>query len=170
MRLIALIISVLTLSACTGLPKNIEPVDNFELDRYLGKWYEIARLDHRFERGLSKVTAEYTMRDDGGVVVKNRGYKEKTDEWSEAEGKAYFTKDTDVGHLKVSFFGPFYGTYAVFDLDKEDYQYAFVSGNNTKYLWLLSRTPEVSDALKARFVEQASSAGFKTDELIWVQQ
>ena len=93
-----------------GLPKNIEPVTGFESDKYLGTWYEIARLDHRFERGLSNVTATYTPRDDGGLVVANRGYSTTKLEWKEAEGKAYLVGDASVGHLKVSFFGPFYAT------------------------------------------------------------
>ena len=163
---IALLLALLT--ACTGLPKNVEPVQDFELDRYLGTWYEIARLDHRFERGLQNVTANYALKDDGGVVVTNRGYSAKKREWNEAEGKAYFVGDTNTGHLKVSFFGPFYGTYAVFELDKVDYQYAFVSGNTTKYLWLLSRTPTVSDEVMANFKQRAAELEFDLDGLIMV--
>ncbi len=170
MKIIGVLLSALALVGCTGLPRNIEPVREFDVDQYLGTWYEIARLDHRFERGLSQVTAEYTLKEDGGVLVTNRGYKEASDEWSTAEGQAYFVKDKDVGHLKVSFFGPFHASYVVFDLDEENYQYAFVTGYNRKYLWLLSRTPEVSEELKSRFLQQAESAGFDTSELIWVQQ
>ncbi|MFA0071671.1 lipocalin family protein, partial [Vibrio breoganii] len=109
-----------------------------------GTWYEVARLDHSFERGLSNISAEYSLRDDGGVKVVNRGYSLEKGEWNEAEGKAYFVEESDQGYLKVSFFGPFYGAYVVFELDKEGYQYAFVSGPDTDYLWLLSRTPEVA--------------------------
>jgi len=157
-------------SACTGLPKQIEPVDEFEVDRYLGRWYEIARLDHRFERGLSKVTATYSLRDDGGLVVKNRGYSASKGEWKEATGKAYFVGDKQVGHLKVSFFGPIYGSYAVFELDKQDYQYAFVSGNTTKFLWFLSRTPTVSDESLERFKSRSEELGFDISKLILVDQ
>lgn len=156
------------ISGCTGLPKQVEPVSDFELNRYLGTWYEIARLDHRFERGLRNVTATYSMRDDGGVVVSNRGYSEKKGEWKDAQGKAYFVGDANTAHLKVSFFGPFYGSYAVFELDKENYQYAFVSGNTTKYLWLLSRTPTVSDNTLSTFIEKASTLNFDTSKLIMV--
>lgn len=170
MKLLVMLSSLLALVGCTGLPKNIEPVRNFDIDQYLGTWYEIARLDHRFERGLSKVTAEYSLRDDGGVTVTNKGYKAASDEWSTAEGKAFFKDDPEIGHLKVSFFGPFYASYVVFELDEEDYQYAFITGYNQKYLWMLSRTPQVSEDLKSRFVQQAESAGFNTDELIWVEQ
>lgn len=156
------------ISACTGLPKNVVPVTDFETERYLGKWYEIARLDHRFERGLRNVTATYSLREDGGLVVENRGYSAKKSEWQDATGKAYYVGDDTVGHLKVSFFGPFYGSYAVFELDKTDYQYAYISGNSTKYLWFLSRTPEVSDAQLEAFKGRASALGFDTSELILV--
>ncbi len=163
-----LVLFAVLLSGCTGLPKGVEPVDQFELDRYLGKWHEIARLDHRFERGLSNVTAEYSLRNPGSVTVENRGYSVKKEKWQEATGKAKFKSDSDVGHLLVSFFGPFYGSYVVFELD--DYQHAFVAGNNFDYLWFLSRTPTVSDAKKALFIEKAEELGFATDELIWVDQ
>jgi len=161
---------LLLVSACTGLPKNVEPVSNFNVNDYLGTWYEIARLDHRFERGLRNVTAEYSLRDDGGLVVKNRGYSTKTSEWKQSTGKAYFVDDKDKGHLKVSFFGPFYGSYAVFGLDQPDYQYAFISGNTVKYLWLLSRTPQVPAELVEQFKEEAKALGFDTDALIMVDQ
>lgn len=155
------------LSACTSLPDNVEPVKNFDVNKYLGKWYEVARLDHSFERGLSKVSAEYVMREDGGVDVINRGYSEQDQEWNEALGKAYFVDDKNTGHLKVSFFGPFYSSYVVFELG-EQYDYAFISGFNTNYLWLLSRTPTVDDAIKQRFISQAKEKGFDTSELIWL--
>jgi len=158
------------LAGCTGVPEGVQPVKGFELDRYLGKWYEIARLDHSFERGLSRVTAEYSMREDGGVRVVNRGYVAETGEWDEAVGKAYFVEDADTGYLKVSFFGPFYGAYVVFELDQESYQYAFISGPDRSYLWLLARTPEISEELRRHFVEQAGSLGFDTDALIFVDQ
>ena len=162
------LVPLVALAACTGLPSGVEPVQNFELNKYLGKWYEVARLDHRFERGLENVTAEYTLREDGGVRVINKGYKTDAGEWSEIEGKAYFVGPEDRGHLKVSFFGPLYASYVVFELDQENYQYAFVSGNTTSYLWLLSRTPEVSDELLERFKTRAKELGFDTDALIYV--
>ena len=158
------------LSGCLGMPESVKPVQDFELDRYLGKWYEVARLDHSFERGMEQVTAEYSMRADGGVRVLNRGYSVEKNKWSEAEGKAFFVGESDEGYLKVSFFGPFYGSYVVFDLDRENYQYAFISGPDTSYLWFLSRTPTVDPELLARFVEQARSLGFDTDQLIYVNQ
>lgn len=170
MQPLLIFLSILFISGCLGKPDNVTPVDDFDLNQYLGKWYEIARLDHSFERGLSKVTAEYSMREDGGVKVINRGFSAKDNEWDEAEGKAYFVNEENQGYLKVSFFGPFYGSYIVFDLDKENYQYSFVAGPNTSYLWLLSRTPTTSDELKDQFIKKAKELGFNTDELIFVEQ
>lgn len=160
----------LLLAACTGMPEGVKPVSGFELERYLGTWYEIARLDHSFERGLSRVTAEYSLREDGGVRVVNRGFFAAKGEWDEAEGKAYFVESPDLGYLKVSFFGPFYGSYVVFELDHEDYQYAFISGPDTSYLWLLARTPTVSAEVLQRFIERSQALGFETDSLVLVDQ
>lgn len=167
MRLLPVIFLVILLSGCLKIPQDIEPVDGFELDRYLGKWYEIARLDHSFERGLANITAEYTLRDDGGVKVINKGLSMTENKWIEAEGKAYFVRNQHEGYLKVSFFGPFYGAYIVFDLDKENYQYAFVTSYDKSYLWLLARTPAVSDELISRFVQRSGELGFETDKLIF---
>ncbi len=159
---------LLALYGCTGLPEDVQPVDGFDINRYLGRWYEIARLDHSFERGLDRVTAEYSLRDDGGINVTNRGFSTEKNEWKQADGKAYFVDADDRGHLKVSFFGPFYGSYVVFELDKPDYQYAFVAGPNKSYLWFLARTPQVSEDLIARFIEKSTELGFATDDLILV--
>jgi len=164
-----LVLLTLLLTGCTGIPEGVEPVKNFELDRYLGKWYEIARLDHSFERGLSRVTAEYTMRGDGGVKVINRGYSIKKETWKEAEGKAYFVNDTDTGHLKVSFFGPFYGAYVIFELDQEKYQYALVSGPDRSYLWLLARSPILEQEIQEKLIAKAAALGFDTNKLIYVE-
>ena len=164
------ILACLVLSGCLGMPENVSPVSDFKLNRYLGKWYEIARLDHSFERGLENVTAEYSMREDGGVSVVNRGYSTEDQEWSEATGKAYFVEGVEEGYLKVSFFGPFYGSYVIFELEKENYQYAFVSGPDLSYLWLLSRTPDVPDELISSFVEKAKKLRFDTNNLIMVNQ
>ena len=163
-----LAVLAMLLSACTGAPDGVDVVSGFELDRYLGSWYEIARLDHSFERGLSNVTANYSLRDDGGVKVINRGYNAKDGEWDEAEGKAYFVGEKDVGQLKVSFFGPFYGGYNIIELDKEDYQYSMVAGPDRSYLWILSRTPQMDPELLQSLVASARELGFATDELIMV--
>jgi apolipoprotein D and lipocalin family protein len=143
-------------------------VEGFDLQRYLGQWYEIARLDHSFERGLSRISATYSPRDDGGVKVVNRGYSEAAREWKEAEGRAYFVERPDQGHLKVSFFGPFYGSYVVFELDHKGYQYALVSGPDRSYLWMLARTPDLDPAVRDRLIAKAAALGFDTDKLIFV--
>ncbi len=168
MNKVLVLLSALVLNGCLGMPTKVSPVDNFEKDRYLGQWYEIARLDHAFERGLEQVTAEYTIRDDGGIAVKNRGFSVSKQKWREARGKAYFVNDDSEAYLKVSFFGPFYGSYVVFELDKEDYQYAFVSGPDLSYLWLLSRTKELEPAVMEQFVNQSTELGFDTSRLIYV--
>jgi len=157
------------LTGCVGLPENVKPVDHFNADKYLGKWYEIARLDHSFERGLSKVSASYSLRDDGGIRVINRGYDAQNKKWKEAEGKAYFVNGADQGYLKVSFFGPFYGAYVVIDLDHDNYQYSLVSGPNKAYLWILSRTPQMNQETQNRLVEKAAALGFDTGKLIFVE-
>ncbi len=163
-----LFLCCLLLSGCVGLPDGVTPVGQFELQRYLGTWYEIARLDHSFERGLNNVTATYAKRDDGGVAVINRGYSVDRQQWKEATGKAYFVEDEDTGYLKVSFFGPFYGAYVIFDLDRENYRYAFVSGPSTDFLWLLARNPTVEAELIERFKSTAATLGFDTEQLILV--
>jgi len=162
------IVFLIYLMGCTGIPENVRPVDNFKLEKYLGRWYEIARLDHSFERGLSRVTAEYSLREDGGVNVLNRGYSARENKWKEAEGKAYFVEEPDQGHLKVSFFGPFYGSYIVFELDHENYHYALVCGPDKSYLWILGRSPVMSEDIKKRLVDKAAGLGFDTGELIFV--
>lgn len=172
MRIPSLPIVVLSvaMAGCTGLPDGIEPVTDFEADRYLGTWYEIARFDHSFEEGLSNVIAEYRYNKDGSIQVINRGYSSEEGEWQEAEGKAWFVGDEDVGHLKVSFFGPFYSSYVVFELDQDDYQYAYVTGYDRDYLWFLSRTPTVSEQALEDFRSAAEAKGFDMDELIIVEQ
>lgn len=164
----ALLLTILV-TGCVGYPDTVQPVGNFELGRYLGTWYEVARLDHRFERGLSRVSAEYSLNADGTVRVRNRGFDAATGEWEEAIGKARFVDDPATGYLKVSFFGPFYGSYVVFELDPE-YRHAFISGPDTSYLWLLSRTPTIDSTVYERFVERAAAAGFDTTALIRVEQ
>lgn len=158
------------LSGCTGVPAGVTTVDGFDLERYLGRWYEIARLDHRFERGMSHVTANYSLLPDGGVLVVNRGFDMVKQDWKEAEGKAYPVGDPTIGQLKVSFFGPFYGGYNIIELDSKDYSYSLVSGPNLSYLWILSRTPELPQAVLDQLVQKAQVLGFDTDDLIYVDQ
>ena len=164
-----LALSFILLTSCVGIPEDVKPVNNFKLERYLGKWYEIARLDHSFERGLSRVTASYSMRKDGGVKVINRGYSAEKNTWKEAEGKAFFVEKNNLGYLKVSFFGPFYGSYVVFDLDHENYQYSIVSGPDKSYLWILSRSPKINKNIKSILIQKAKELGFDTSKLIYVE-
>jgi apolipoprotein D and lipocalin family protein len=157
-------------AACVRVPEGIEPVRAFDLDRYLGTWFEIARLDHRFERGLDNVSARYERSADGSIRVVNRGFARDTGEWDEAVGKAHPAGAPDEGYLKVSFFGPFYAAYVVFELERTGYQYAFITSSDRSYLWLLSRTPKVSDSVLATFRARATALGFDLDELIIVDQ
>ena len=167
-KLLSFLAASLMLFGCVKIPPGITPVGDFEVDRYLGRWYEIARLDHSFERGLEQVSADYSLLPDGTIKVVNRGYKPEEQIWKEAVGKASLVDDTGEGHLKVSFFGPFYSSYVIFELDRKDYGFAFVSGPNTSYLWLLARTPEIAESVEQEFITRAKNLGFSTDELIWV--
>ncbi len=161
----------LLLGGCAVAPPDgVTPVSGFDLKRYLGQWYEIARLDHPFERGLSNVSASYSPRDDGGVQVLNRGYDAGTRRWKEAEGRAYFTSEPTVGSLKVSFFGPFYGGYHIVALDRENYSYAMISGPSRDYLWILARDRQLPLAVLDGLLQQARALGFATEQLIMVKQ
>jgi apolipoprotein D and lipocalin family protein len=167
MRLWPLALSML-LAGCVGTPDGLTPVSGFDVDRYLGTWYEIARLDHSFERDLQQVTARYSLNADSSVRVINRGFNARQQQWRQAEGTAKFVEQPDVGHLKVSFFGPFYGGYNVLVLDR-DYQYALVSGPNRDYLWILARTPTLPQAIYDDLLTQAHQMGFDTEKLIVVK-
>jgi len=158
-----------------GVPDNVSIVEEVNAEQYLGTWYEIARLDHSFERGLDNVTAHYALQNDGSIKVTNRGYNRKDGKWNDAIGKAYFIEEpnadkTYTGKLKVSFFGPFYGAYNIIALDKVYYNYVMICGPNKDYLWILSRTPELTYPIKQQLVSQANELGFATDKLIYVNQ
>jgi apolipoprotein D and lipocalin family protein len=163
-------VSILVLAGCTGTPDGVQAVNDFELERYLGTWYEIARLDHPFERGLTDVTAEYRPREGGGIEVVNSGFDPEADERRSAVGKAFFVDDPSVGMLEVSFFGPFYGGYNVIALDAEHYCWSMVAGPNRSYLWILGRTPELDPEVVRRLTDRAAALGFPVGELIWVDQ
>jgi apolipoprotein D and lipocalin family protein len=164
-----LVLAAIVFSAgCVGVPDGIQPVTGFQVERYMGRWYEVARLDHSFERGMEQVTATYELRPDGTVAVLNRGYRADKGEWDEASGKAKFLGKPDVAALKVSFFGPFYGGYNVVDLDP-GYQHALIAGPNLSYLWILSRTPTPPRAEVERLVAKAKSLGYDTSQLIYVK-
>lgn len=159
----------LLLTSCQYKPVNAQPLRNFEIEKYLGKWYEIARIDHRFERNLEQTTAEYSLRKDGSVRVLNRGYNTVEKQWKQAAGKARFRGDKKVGALKVSFFGPFYSGYNVIAISG-DYKYALVAGKNLDYLWILSRHPNIPEGVKADFLAKAKAVGYDVNRLIWVNQ
>lgn len=166
---VLLISSVIALAGCAGIPKGITPVKDFDAQRYLGNWYEIARLEHSSEKGLSDITANYSLLDDGGIKVVNRGYDAQKGEWRVAEAKAYPMESPGIGYYKISFFRPFYGSYVIFDLDKTDYQYSFVTGPDRSYLWFLSRTPHVTKDIMDKFIKEADTLGFDTGKLIYVK-
>lgn len=170
MKKLLLLVALLLGGCAVAPPDGVTPITGFELNRYLGKWYEIARLDHSFERGLSNVSATYSPRDDGGVKVVNRGYDDRSGVWKEAEGRAYFTGEPRVGSLKVSFFGPFYGGYHIVALDKTHYSWAMISGPSRDYLWILARQRRLSPAVLDDLLKRAGALGFATDQLIMVGQ
>ncbi len=170
MKKIGLLLLMLLSGCAVAPPEGVTPLTGFELQRYLGKWYEIARLDHSFERGLSDVSARYSLRDDGGVRVLNRGYDAQAQRWKEAEGRAYFIGEPNVGSLKVSFFGPFYGGYHIIALDREQYAWVMISGPSRDYLWILARERQLPPPVRAALLKQAQALGFATESLIWVQQ
>ena len=170
LKLIGTVLLLTTaLIGCTGVPKGLKPVSEFDGQRYMGKWYEVARLDHSFERNLSNVSATYAKDSAGEISVTNRGYDEKSGEWKQVKGRARFIGDNRVGSLKVSFFGPFYGGYHVIALDTENYGYAMVAGPNRSYLWILSRTTSLDETILADLKSKAAKWGFDTSELIAVR-
>jgi apolipoprotein D and lipocalin family protein len=157
------------LTSCSrSIPKGATAVKPFDVNRYTGRWYEIARLDFKQERGLNNTSADYSLNDDGSIKVLNKGYDTRKGEWREASGKAKFTDSDNEAKLKVSFFGPFYSGYNVIALDP-DYKYALVAGKNLKYLWLLSRTTSMPDDIKQKYLRQAQEIGYQTDDLVWVE-
>ncbi len=155
-------------NSCGTIPSGAVAVKSFDKEKYLGKWYEIARFDFRFEKDLNNVTATYSLIDNGYIKVYNRGFNYITNEWKDAEGKAKFVNDPTVAMLKVSFFGPFYAGYNVIALD-EDYQYALIAGSSLKYLWILAREKTIPDEIKQKYLEIAQNIGFQTENLIWVE-
>ena len=172
---LSLLLFVSLLPACADVPEGIQVVDHVEPEKYVGTWYEIVRLDHSFERGLEKVTATYSLREDGGLDVVNRGFNAEKKEWEEADGKAYFVEDKHLdgsypGKLKVSFFGPFYSAYNIIALDRPYYNYVMLTGSDRSYFWILSRTPQLPHPIKAQLLSRAKELGFDTDKFIYVAQ
>ena len=161
-------LGILLLNSCASIPKNAKPVDNFDVNRYLGVWYEIARFDFRFEKNLDNTSAQYQLDKNGNVIVLNSGYNFVKEKWSKADGLAKFRGDKTVAALKVSFFGPFYSGYNVVALD-ENYQYALIAGKSLDYLWILSRTKSIPEDIKTKYLKIAEEIGYDTSKLIWVK-
>lgn len=164
-----LIVSITTLfSCCASIPKNAKPVENFDVDKYLGSWYEIARFDFRFEKDMNNVMAQYGLNEKNNVTVLNSGYNYKKEEWVSANGVAKFRGDKNKAALKVSFFGPFYSGYNVIALD-DDYKYALVAGKSLKYLWIISREKSIPEEIKTAYLKIAQDIDYDTSKLIWVE-
>ncbi len=163
------IIGVAIFNSCSvGVPKGATAVKDFDADKYLGKWYEIARFDFRFEKNLNNVTATYSKKDNGNIKVENKGYNYLKKKWSESDGEAKFVDDENIAMLKVSFFKPIWAGYNVIDID-EDYKCALVTGSNLDYLWILSREKTIPAKIKQRFLEKAKKIGYDTEKLVWVE-
>lgn len=156
------------LYSCATIPNGAIAVKSFDKERYLGKWYEIARLDFKYERNLNNTTAEYSLNENGTIKVVNQGYNTKKEEWTQAIGKAKFVDEENIAKLKVSFFGPFYSGYNVIAIDDE-YRYALVAGESLKYLWILSRRMDIPVDIKDKYLNIAREIGYNTDDLIWVK-
>ena len=155
---------------CMSPARKIKPVTGFEVDRYLGTWYEVARFPHVFEKGLINVTAEYGQGEKDRITVTNKGQREKSGEWTSIQGHAQFAKRPDTADLRVTFFWPFRGVYRVVALDKKEYRWALVISSNYNYLWILSRTPSLDPKILDRLVSQAQEMGFDTSKMIYVEQ
>jgi len=168
LTLFVLLASVAAFVSCSTIPKNAQAVTNFNKEKYLGKWYEIARFDFKFERDLNNTTARYSLNDNGTIRVENRGYNTKKNEWKVAVGKVKFVKREDVAMLKVSFFGPFYSGYNVVAIDT-GYNYALVAGKNLDYLWILSRTTSIPENVKTDFLQKATNIGYDITRFLWVE-
>ncbi|MBS0030968.1 lipocalin family protein [Chitinophaga sp. 22321] len=159
---------VLYNSCKVSIPRGAKAISPFDVRRYVGTWYEIARLDYKFERNLTNVTATYSLNEDGDLEVDNKGFSPEKQLWKESTGKAKFVESPDLARLKVSFFGPFYAGYNIIDIDKH-YKHALVAGNNLKYIWILSRTTSIPATIKKRFLDKAGELGYNTDALIWTK-
>lgn len=157
------------ISQRTGMPAGVRPVEPFDLQRYLGRWYEIARIDHPYEAGLTDTSADYRLRPDGRVDVHNRGFDARRSRWRELHASAQPEGDAGIAHLRLSPFWPVQASYLVFALD-DDYQHALVSGPTHDYLWLMARTPRIRASHRAALLESARAAGFDTERLLWVDQ
>ncbi len=164
------VLGIFIFNSCSaGIPEKATAIQNFDSEKYLGKWYEIARFDYRFEKNMNQVTATYSKNADGTIKVENKGYDYVKNEWKQSTGEAKFVNSENEARLKVSFFKPFWAGYNVVDLD-DDYKYALVAGKNLDYLWILSREKTIPENIKTQFLEKARAIGYETSQLIWVEQ
>lgn len=148
-----------------GARDDLEVVPRVDLDRYVGRWYEIARLPNRFEKQCAgSVTATYSVRADGKIEVVNRCRK-SSGAYTTATGKAKIVDKTTNAKLKVTFFWPFYGDYWILDLG-DNYEYAVVGSPNRKYLWILSRNRQMDESLYRQLLAKMAARGFKTEQMI----
>ncbi|MCE5205145.1 MAG: lipocalin family protein [Porphyromonadaceae bacterium] len=166
--LLTILIIMIGFNSYASIPNGAVAVKPFYKEKYLGKWYEIARLDFKFERNLNNTTAEYSLNDNGTIKVENKGYNTKERKWVQATGKAKFVREENNAMLKVSFFGPFYSGYNVIAIDN-DYKYALVAGASLKYLWILSREIKIPDDIKEKYLKIAEGIGYNTNNLLWIK-
>ena len=170
LRITALFILLASAFGCARSTRSIEPVRGFDVHRYSGKWYEIARFPHSFEKGLTHVTAEYGLEKNGTISVLNKGYDPQKQKWKSARASARFSGPKDMGLLSVTFFKPFSAPYKIIHLDKESYQYALLTSSSYKYLWILSRAPTMKRETLDSLIQKATSYGFDVTKLLLVEQ
>ena len=178
MRILSIIILVFFLASTSylmfgklGIPEGLTAVKPFDINKFSGTWYEVARLDHGFEKGLSHVTAQYTVNKEGGQIkVLNKAFNAKSGHWESSLAKVGFIDQADEGRLKVSFFGPFYGSYNIIDLDQKDYSYAMVTGPGKQFFWILSRKPSLDNKTMQSLIQKAIGMGFKLEKIVYVDQ
>ena len=166
--ILALLLLPVLVSCSPTIPEGAVAVTPFDSEKYLGKWYEIARIDFKYEKDLNNTTAEYSLNENGTIKVDNKGYNVKKQEWEQASGKAKFVGSDTVAMLKVSFFGPFYSGYNVLAID-DAYTYALVAGESLDYLWILSRETTIPDDVRSQYLQIAEGVGYDTDRLLWVK-
>lgn len=168
--LLMMSILMVAITCKQSMKKEVKTVPVVDLNRYIGKWYEIARFDHPFERGLQATTAEYAFRKDGKISVTNSGHVGSPQgKLKVAHGKAKLPNPNEPGKLKVAFFLWFYADYYILELDEENYSYALIGSSTDKYLWILSRTPKRDYEVLHRLLKKAESLGYDTDKLILVE-
>lgn len=169
MGLAALAGTVIYATRNPRIPQGIHPITGFDVNRFLGKWYELARIEHHFEQGLQRTQAEYSRMRNGSILVTNRGYDPHHKKWRISQGRAKFALSSDIAALKVSFFGPFYGGYNVVALD-DNYQWAMIIGSRLDYFWILSRAPTLPTGVKKLLMQQAQQLGIELSKVAWIHQ